>query len=182
VRWSFAALLAVSAVLPACARNAALEIELTVPARPAMGPELYAVAIFMTGDFDFDSVAIDPAYSGTALTSAPQQLRYSVLSERPDGRVRMVMFFCETPSCRGEDPSTLPQSWYEFERASYVGERTRWAGAIPVLPTGRPTAAVCVDRCEVEGCIGGDGSFCRMDGTHYCQAPGEDPGEEVCEP
>jgi len=169
-------------VLSGCARNAAFEIELTVPARPATGPDLYAVAVFMTGDFDFESVAIDPVHSGTALESAPQQLRYSVLTERPDGRVRMVVFFCESTTCRGEDPSAIPQYWLEFERAAYVGERTRWTGSIPILPPGGPPAAEWVVRCEIEGCIGGDGSFCRLDGTHYCQASGEDPGEEVCEP
>lgn len=182
MRCSFAAPLALSLVISGCARNAAFEIELTVPARPATGPDLYAVAVFMTGDFDFESVAIDPVHSGTALDAAPQQLRYSVLTERPDGRVRMVVFFCESTTCRGEDPSAIPQSWFEFERAAYVGERTRWTGTITSLPTGRPTAADCIDRCEIEGCIGGDGSFCRIDGTHYCQAPGEDPGEEICLP
>lgn len=165
-----------------CARNAALEIELTVPARPAGSPELYVVAMFLTGDFDFSSVAVDPEYPGTALTDGSQQLRYSVITERPDGHVRMVVFFCESTTCRDEDPSTIPQAWFDFERGTYIGQRTRWSGEILAVPTTRPTAPTCVDRCEVEGCIEGQGWFCRDDGSHYCQDRGADPGEEVCDP
>jgi len=165
-----------------CARNSALEVELTLPAQPETGPQLYAVFVFMTGDFDFESVAIDPAYPGTSLVATPQQVRYSLLSERPDGHVRMVVFFCESTTCRDEDPATIPQAWFDFERGTYIGQRTRWSGSIAAVPTAPPTVATCIDRCEVEGCIEGQGTFCRVDGSHYCQERGADPGPEVCDP
>lgn len=165
-----------------CARNAALEVELTVPARPAGGPDLYVVTMVLTGDFDFSSVAIDPEYPGTALSDTARQLRYSVVTERPDGRLRMVVFFCESTTCRDQDPSTVPQVWFDFERGTYIGRRTRWSGEILAVPTAPPTGATCIDRCEIEGCIEGLGSFCREDGSHYCQERGADPGAEVCDP
>jgi hypothetical protein len=168
--------------LSGCARNAAFEVELTLPAQPVGGDQRYAVVVARDGEFDFASVAIDPLYPGTALTPTPQQVRYSVLTERPDGHVRMLVFFCLSTDCRDEDPALIPQVWLDFERASYIGQRTRWAGTIDAVPVGPPSTATCVDRCEVEGCIDGQGWFCREDGSHYCQDRGADPGPEVCDP
>jgi hypothetical protein len=176
------ALVAVTYAFGGCARNAAFEIELTLPAQPVGGDQRYAVVVARDGEFDFASVAIDPRYAGTALTATPQQVRYSILTERPDGHVRVLVFFCLSPDCRDEDPVLIPQVWLDFERATYIGQRTRWAGTIGAVPSGPPAAATCVDRCEVEGCIDGHGWFCREDGSHYCQDRGSDPGPEVCDP
>lgn len=180
-RWSLVPLLLLGALpISGCARNADFEIELTIPPRPASGPALYAVTMFLTGDVEFANVAIDAEYPGTLLGATQQQLRFSVLTERPDGRLRMVVFFCESTTCADEDPSTIPQAWFDFERATYIGHRTRWSGEILEVPTAAPTSATCVDRCEVEGCIEGMGWFCRDDGTHYCQERGAVVGAEIC--
>ncbi|MBX7196804.1 MAG: hypothetical protein K1X94_32435 [Sandaracinaceae bacterium] len=165
-----------------CARNADFEISLTLPARPISGPQIWAVPVFLGGDFEFTSVAIDPPFPGQLLQEAPQRLDMSVLSERPDGHVRMIVFFCPNENCADQDPATLPQEWFDFERAHYIGHRTHWTGRIMAVPAGRPAAARCVDRCEVEGCIEGLGWFCREDGSHYCQERGADPGPNVCDP
>lgn len=170
------------ATLSGCARNSALELELTLPPQPAGSPQLYAVLVVRDGEFEFSSVAIDPVYPGTPLDAAPQQVRYSVLSERPDGHLRVLVFFCESTTCRDEDPALLPQVWLDFERGTYIGQRTRWSDSIDLVPEGPPTAPRCVDRCMVEGCIEGQGWFCREDGSHYCQERGADPGPEVCDP
>ena len=187
MRSSFAApLVATSLILGSllvsgCARNAALEIALTLPPQPP-GPALYAVVMFVSGDFDFTSVPIDPEYEGVQLDTAPSQVEFSVLSERPDGHLKMVVFFCRSTSCRDEDSTAIPQVWFDFERGTYIGHRTSWSDEILEVPAIGAEEVRCVDRCDVEGCIDGTGWFCRDDGSHYCQERGADPGEEVCDP
>lgn len=174
----------VALLVGGCARNSVLEIELTVPAQPAGTPNLYAVAVFVPGVFEIGtgSVPIDSQYPGAALLGMPRQLPYSVISERADGQLVMVVFFCRSTTCRDEDMTAIPQVWFEFERGTYIGQRTRWSGEIVAVPAASSSEVVCVDRCEVEGCIEGQGWFCREDGSHYCQDRGADPGEEVCDP
>lgn len=170
----------VALALGGCARNADLEIELTVPAQPADRPTFYVVAMFASGDFT--SVPIDPQYPGTQLEDAPSQLNYSLLTEREDGHLKMVIFFCRSTTCRDEDNTAIPQVWFDFERGTYIGARTHWSGEILEVPPVATVVTRCVDRCQVEGCIEGQGWFCRDDGSHYCQERGSPPGEEVCDP
>lgn len=179
---SVAALFVALSSLGGCARNGVLEVELTLPAHPGSGAPLYAVIEVIAGDHDFETASIDREYPGTLLTGAPQQLYLSLLTEQPSGHVRLVVYFCPNTTCAGVDARLAPQVWFEFEQATFIGRRTRWSGEIATVPTGAPAEARCVDRCEIEGCIDGQGRFCREDGTHYCQDRGSDPGVEVCEP
>lgn len=153
-----------------CARNAILEVEIELPAGPS---DRYAVVQFETGDVAFDAVWRRPEeYPGTQL-GAPQTVAYSVISEDETTEVRMKVSFCTTPDCSGLDdaPDRVPALWYEFPRALYVGERTRWTAIVASLPTDPPAAPTEVDRCEIEGCIDAPDStttFCRLSGEHYC--------------
>lgn len=160
----------------ACARNAALEIELTVPAQPAGSPQRYAVVQFETDAEPFESVWQSNAdHPGAELTGEPQLIHYTVLSENPDSVVQMKVLFCQTPTCTAiEDaPDRTPAVWYSLERSLYIGARTRWRPVIQAIPSDPPTAPVEVGKCEIEGCIhgGAPGStFCRLSGEHYCES------------
>lgn len=172
---------ALALVSSGCARNGVLEVELTLPPLPATETELYAVPYFRTGEFTFDAQLVDPSFDGTLLSDTVQEVAYSVDTERVDGSLRLAVVFCERAGCDGEDTMNLPQVWYDFEHATYIGQRTRWTAVIDEVPAGRPTDATCVDRCEIEGCIAGSGSFCRADGTHFCADPGSTLDNELCD-
>ena len=78
----------------------------------------------------------------------------------------------------------MPALWYEFDRALYIGERTRWTAAITSLPTDPPVEAIAVDRCEIHGCtLGLSTSYCDGgDGEHFCESQDIDeaPRELQC--
>lgn len=174
--------LALSLSLSGCARNAILEVELTLPVAPDPASSLYAVIMVVDDEHDFDSVNIEPQHSGTLLTGDPQTIAFSVMTERADGAMRMVVYFCPNTVCAGGDVPRLPQVRYRFERATYIGRRTRFRAVIDAVPEAASTYPEnCVDRCSIEGCIEGSGTFCRTDdGTHYCQERGEPIVGEPC--
>ncbi len=178
------ATLSLTAPIASCARNAIIEIELTLPPLPAGQPPTYAVVMVVDDEHDFDSVNIEPQNPGTLLGDRQQEIYLSVVTERPDGAMRMVVYFCSNTVCEGGDVPRLPQVRYRFVRATYIGHRTRWRGRIDAIPpAGGPFSETCVDRCEIEGCIEGSGTFCRSeDGTHYCQERGEPIGVAGCSP
>lgn len=167
--------LALSALLlGACARNAVLEVELTVPAQPTSGPQRYAVVQFETDQASFEADwRGSNDYPGVELIDEPQAIAYSVVSEDPDLVVQVKVSFCTTEACTATDdaPDRAPAVWYRLERSLYVGERTRWRPVIAAVPTDPPSAVVGVDKCEIEGCIEASAatSFCRLSGEHYCE-------------
>jgi len=154
-----------------CTRDGILEVEVELPAGPT---DRYAVVQFETGEVPFDAVwARADEYPGTQL-GAPQTVAYSVIGESDSTVIRMKVSFCTTPDCSGLDdaPDRVPALWYEFPRALYIGERTRWTALIDTLPADPPDAPTEIDRCEIEGCIDAPDStttFCRLSGEHYCE-------------
>lgn len=170
-----AALLGLALALSACARNAALEVEIEVPPADAAAPSRYAVVQFETAAQSFESDWRGAnEYPGALLGTDPQTLRYTVLSESPETVVQVKVLFCTTADCTGADdsPDRTPALWYRLERSLYVGERTRWRVRIASVPSDPPTTPIDVDKCEIEGCIragGSETSFCRLSGEHYCE-------------
>lgn len=170
-----AALLLLFTLLSACARNAVLEVELTVPAQPATGPARFAVVQFETDQVAFESDwRSSNDYPGAPLAPEPQTLAYSIVSEDPQTVVQVKVSFCTTESCTAlpEDaPDRTPAVWYRLERSLFVGQRTRWRPVIDAVPSDPPEAVIEVDKCEIEGCITatGETSFCRLSGEHYCE-------------
>ena len=158
-----------------CARNAILEIELTVPALPTGAPERFAVAQFETGEVTFEEEwERTVEHEGTALTDAPQTIAYSVVADEEHPVVLVKVLFCTTPDCTAlaDAADRAPAVWYRLEHPLYIGERTTWQHTIDVLPTDPPPDAIDVDKCEIEGCITAgtsDTTYCRLSGAHYCE-------------
>lgn len=167
--------LALSALLlGACARDAVLEVELTVPAQPTSGPQRYAVVQFETDQASFEADwRGSNDYPGVELIDEPQTIAYSVISEDPGLVVQVKVSFCTTEACTATDdaPDRAPAVWYRLERSLYVGERTRWSPVIAAVPSDPPSDVVGVDKCEIAGCIEASAatSFCRLSGEHYCE-------------
>lgn len=169
-------LLGVALAVPAagCARNAVLEVELTVPGQPATGPARYAVAQFEAAPQPFEADwRGSNDHPGRPLDGGPQTLAYSVVSEDASTVVQMKVLFCTTPDCSAlEDaPDRVPSLWYRLERSLYIGERTRWDVTVDAVPQDPASDVIEVDKCAVEGCIRatGETSFCRLSGEHYCE-------------
>lgn len=158
-----------------CARNAVLEIELTVPALPAGAPDRFAVVQFETGDVTFEEEwQRTVEHAGTPLTDAPQRIAYSVVAGEEHPVVLVKVLFCTTPDCTAlaDASDRAPAVWYQLEHPLYVGERTTWREAIEVLPSDPPAAPIAVGKCEIEGCISAgtsDTTYCRLSGAHYCE-------------
>jgi hypothetical protein len=108
--------------------------------------------------------------------------------------------FCKTAACEGEtvlpssgaggdasegdagdgagngaDETRAPVLKIRFERAFYTLKRTDWQGEAPpisILRASDGPLEIDVDRCDIQGCRGGEAtSWCRLDGTHFCEAP-----------
>ena len=155
-----------------CARNAVLELEVDLPPGPT---GRFAVLQFENQDSEFLAAwGGSDAWPGTPLTAERQTVRYSIVSEAVATRVRVKVNFCTTADCSALDdaPDRVPALWYEIERAFYVGRQTEWLLSIPTVPIDPPDAPVTVERCQIGGCISAPpttGSYCRFDGTHYCE-------------
>ncbi len=169
--------LALALFASACARNAVLEVELTVPGQ-LVGPARFAVVQFETGEQPFGGDWRSSSdYPGVELASEPQTLAYSVISEDPETVVLVKVSFCTTEDCSAIDdaPDRVPAVWFRLERAFYIGQRTRWERTIDAIPAEAPMDdpgdVVEVGKCEIEGCItaGAETQFCRLSGEHYCE-------------
>ena len=155
-----------------CARNAVLELEIDLPPGPT---SRYAVVQFENQDSEFTaSWGRTGSWAGTPLTASRQTVRYSVVTEAVQNRVRIKVNFCTTADCSAIDdaPDRVPALWYELERAFYRGRETHWLLTVMAPPIDPPAAAIEVTRCEIAGCISAPpstGNYCRFDGTHFCE-------------
>lgn len=167
--------LALAASLGSCARNAVLEVEVTLPPQPAGDVPRYAVVQFAAEPQEFESDwAGNGDFEGVPLGDAPTTTRFSIVSETEPTVVLVKVLFCTNPTCDvlADDPRRTPAVWYRLERSFYIGARTRWTPEILEVPPAPPTAALEVDKCEIEGCIRAgapDSSFCRLSGAHFCE-------------
>ena len=61
----------------------------------------------------------------------------------------------------------------DLVRPFYDGQRTRWRVAVAGVPVTSPfvSGPILVDKCEIEGCVDAvePTSYCRTDGTHFCE-------------
>jgi len=174
-----------------CARNADLELTLTLPQQPAGTPAMFAYVQFERPPVAFDSewagtTDVDGTRLGTA--AAPAVVQLSVLTEDVAAPLRMKVRFCSSPRCESAGPTT-PTLWYELEQPFHRGARTYWSRVIDAIPApGHPCAPETIDRCAIRGCVTvfpptDPVSFCRLDGTHFCDPPvggmGPDAGRSV---
>ncbi len=166
--------LAIALLGTACARNAVLEVELTVPPQPA-GPPRFVVVQFETDDVGFEEDwRRSESYPGAPLGTEAEVLRYSVVSEDPSTVVLVKVHFCVSEDCSALEDARdrVPAIWYRLERSLYVGERTTWREEIAAVPLDPPSGATIVEKCAIEGCIStgsAASSFCRLSGAHYCE-------------
>ncbi|HHH30471.1 MAG TPA: hypothetical protein ENK57_19310 [Polyangiaceae bacterium] len=168
-----------------CARNAILEVEITLP--PRAGEAQYALIELNPdelGDMPFEvqwaAVPLEPL----ALGDAPVSTSVSVIAEGYAGDALLRIRFCRSPDCAEILPPSDPQQEvrYRIERPFYTGARTRVNLMVPLpspapaprgcveVVTSEPTYLCTVERCAVQGCASGDvvSNYCIAD-RHYCE-------------
>ncbi len=180
-----AALLAIG-----CARNGIFELELELPPQPAGVAPLYAV-LQVANDRSFaadwstierlDGIALTPTCARPlvapdcavrALTPDCSRV-VSVVGDSEDAPepLRVRLRFCEDPSCTAARDATAPEARVEFERALYPGHYTQGRACVDSVPTTPAPEPVVVDRCDVRCRDGQAVTYCRADGTHFCEDP-----------
>ncbi|HJL20047.1 MAG TPA: hypothetical protein RMH99_30560 [Sandaracinaceae bacterium LLY-WYZ-13_1] len=176
--WWLAALL-----LAGCARNAVLELEIDLP-RPA-GRITHAVVQARSGaGFDGDwsqvpAVAVPLDASCVRPEPAPAcrdrelDARCSAVVSVVAGEAELApplsvrVRFCADASCTA--PAAPAEHRVAIERAFYRGRYTQARTCIDALPTDPAPPAEPIARCEVRCRDGTAASYCRLDGTHFCE-------------
>lgn len=170
----FSAVVLCVILFPGCANNAVLEVSVTFPPMGTVHTHA-SIQIRRASSFPFPESWAGDDPSPVELRDVNTADRISVESMDDDIDVHVKVRFCTSRQCIDNDS---PELWFFLEDPFYVGERTRWSTVITSIPTGVPEVEPMVEgdpgfvaRCDIAGCRGGDVSisFCRNDGTHFCQ-------------
>lgn len=157
-------LLVVSSLCIGCAKNASLDGEVTVPARPAEFDQLFmSIAVRRDDSFsqDWDGTDLPQVVE---LGDAPQQYNFSLVTESFAENAYVKIRFCREENCqalnctpevcgvrRRADPQA--EIWVELETPFYLAELTTWSFEIPRIPL-----------CEDETCTMATDPADEMDG------------------
>jgi hypothetical protein len=162
-------------LLSACAENAVLEVELTLPAQPTGAPLFAYVQVRSADVVSFDEAwAGTDAVEGRALEDMESVLPFSVVAGGASftRQLGVRVRFCVSRDCTGLGDDRAPEVRYRLERAFYQGQRTRIALMIDTLPPPTPPAPAImeIDKCSVEGCaMGSTTTYCFLNGHHFCE-------------
>lgn len=173
VAWAFG-LASVVLASSGCGENAILEMTLTMPAIDGSAPRRFAfIQVRRADTFPFSAtwLAADdvPAVS---LGDTAQEDAISVVTETDAVDVHVRVRFCVSDDCSQLTDASAPEAQFVLEHPFYLGERTRWSGAITEVPL-TTEDPMMVDRCQIRGCVQGPDatSYCRSSGTHFCEDP-----------
>lgn len=183
------AIIGVSAVLllAGCARNAVLELSVTLPA--ATDQVRFAFVEVSEDDLGDDPFAVQWAPSGLTaipLGTAPEVYPVSIVSSGFRGDALVRVSFCADEDCAAAGPpgDPLVEVRTRIESPLYTGAATSVALSLDgVLGAGDAFPAGCVlestgvvgcliERCRVAGCSVGTGrEFCidGLSGAHFCE-------------
>lgn len=170
-----------------CARNAILELDVTIPAQTVVDGRRYARIEVSDGVTSFDEDSFGSGETVELSAATPGTARFAVMGSDPSTEVRVRVRYCVRPAC--DDPNEdvrpfqegmRPGYRYVFERAFYVGHVTSYEIRVDPLSAGTESAAsepIC--RCAVAGCVAGAAtSYCRASAdpcndepgnTHFCE-------------
>ena len=190
------------ALLPGCTRNATLDGELRLPARPDGFDALFVVVAARRDDTfeqDWNGVSLPMVHE---LTTTPTTYEFSLETEEAASNAFIKIRLCRTEDCRDlQDP--VSELWYELERPFYQGQETSWTLDLPRFPlcadeactefttpgeSDGPMVRLCnavpatdfpVWRCHVGRCEIGCGLVSGMPTGGSCQ--GGDGGLHFCE-
>jgi hypothetical protein len=169
-----------------CARNAFLELSITMPANGTKVAQLYAVTQVMAGATDFKiQWGGDNPIAPVLLSATPQVQKLSIEgnNDNETTEIRVKVTFCKEPNCVGSNDDKAPAAALQIERAFYIGKRTTYTWKLDCVPAGGPdvqyeagkTCAVVdkepdvVTKCEVGGCRPGTTSNYCSGGKHFCE-------------
>ena len=162
-RASIAALAALT-LLGCATRNARLDLAIELPTSSEFE---YVELVARADPTSFDEPAWDGA-PAERLTELGDTARVQILAEQAiEAPLGLRLRFCRAEPCA----IVSPELRVRFERAFYVAEVTSYTLEVSEVPTG-VTGPLPVGACAVAGCLEeGDADYCRLDGSHYCEAP-----------
>ena len=191
-----------SGALPGCTRNATLDGELRLPARPAGFDALFVVVAARRDDTfeqDWNGVNLPQVHE---LTTTPSTYTFSLETLDMERNAFIKIRLCRTEDCQDlQDP--VSELWYELQRPFYQGQQTSWDLDLVRFPLCRdetcssfttpgeadgPVVRLCnsvsstdfpVWRCTVGRCEIGCGLVSGMPTGGSCQ--GGDGGLHFCE-
>jgi hypothetical protein len=167
------ALVAVSGA--ACTENAALDLDVELPASTMVGSTpISAVTVQFAADTtDFmSSWEGDIPQTTVDLGATRQTLRLSVLA-RPEQLTRPLavrVLYCESrAACEAAPADPRTEQHFVIQRAFYRGVVTRYRLDATSPPPTPPTSPMEIDRCEIAGCREGEmATWCTV-GVHLCE-------------
>ncbi|MFK7991367.1 MAG: hypothetical protein AB8I08_35450 [Sandaracinaceae bacterium] len=174
-------------LLAGCARNAVLELSITLPA--ATDQVRFAFVEVSEDDLGENPFTVQWASSGLAaipLGSTSESYPVSIVSDGFRGDALLRVSFCADEDCMAVGPPRDPliEVRTRIESPLYTGVATSAAVSLDgVLDTGSALPAECVregagvvgcvvERCRVAGCSVGTGrEFCidGLSGAHFCE-------------
>lgn len=167
-----------------CARNAFLELTITLPPNNTGVAQLHAVTQVMAGDTDFKiQWGGDNPVPPVLLNASTQTQKLSIEgnNDNESTEIRVKVTFCKEANCLGTNDDKAPAAALRIERAFYIGKRTSYAWKIACVPSGgdvpatMPACAITdkvpdeVSKCEVAGCRAGTTSNYCSGGKHFCE-------------
>lgn len=166
-----------------CARNAFLELTITLPPNATNQSQLFAVTQVMAGETDFKiQWGGDNPIAPVQLNASPQTQKLSIegTTDNESTEIRVKVTFCKEANCLGANDDKAPAAALRIERAFYIGKRTSYVWKIVCIPLGgdvtSPACAEVVDKvpseiekCEVAGCRAGTTSNYCSAGKHFCE-------------
>ncbi len=153
-----------------CARNAALDVQLELP--PGTG---IARVEFERFGASFNAPWTQ-SHDVALMPGSQQPTLFTILTDDPGPTVLVNVRFCQSTAACDRTPDG-PSVRYELQSPFYLGHRTTWNYRLLCTPAAEATTTTTIDRCEIGGCVtvapGTDMpvSFCRADGTHFCEPP-----------
>jgi hypothetical protein len=167
-----ALLVALALVGLSCAENGVLELTVQLPPSASAEAEYAVISMRSAAESSFDVGWATGELDGFLLESSSRTEQISVVAQPEDFGADLLVRarFCSTPRCDGLGDDTAGERRLVVEEPFYSLERTRAEWVIPMVEDTVNETADVVERCEVMGCRAGvTVSYCRSDGTHFCE-------------
>lgn len=167
------ALLALLALVGlSCAENGILELTVRLPASAAADAEYAVISMRSASETGFDVAWAAGELDGFLLEGSSRTEEISVVAQPENFGADLLVRaqFCSTPRCDGLGDDTAGERRLIVEEPFYSLQRTRTEWVIPMVEDTVNETPDVIDRCSVMGCRPGvTVSYCRSDGTHFCE-------------
>lgn len=155
-----------------CADNGILELTVQLPPSSSAEAEYAVISMRSAAESSFDVAWATGELDGFLLEGSARTEQISVVAQ-PDNFGADLLIrarFCSTPRCDGLGDDAAGERRLVVEEPFYSLQRTRTEWVISMVEETVNETPDVVERCSVMGCRPGvTVSYCRSDGTHFCE-------------